>query len=75
MQTLQPQIVVASHRRADAPNDALGLTEAVAYFGQTDRLLARRRTAADFGEQMLISHPTRLNASTVLYGAAALGLS
>ena len=74
VQALQPKIVVAAHRRADAPDDAHVLSDTIAYLEEADRLLAGNPGAAHFVEQMLKSHPTRLNTATVLFGAAVLGL-
>jgi glyoxylase-like metal-dependent hydrolase (beta-lactamase superfamily II) len=75
VQARRPHIVVASHRRADAPNDARVLSDTIAYLDECDRLLDDNPTAADFVRQVLTSHPTRLNVSTLLYGVAALGLT
>jgi glyoxylase-like metal-dependent hydrolase (beta-lactamase superfamily II) len=75
VQAQRPQIVVASHRRADAPNDAQVLWDTIAYLEECERLLDGNPDAADFVQQILTSNPTRLNTSTVLYGAAALGLT
>lgn len=74
IQALHPKIVVAAHRRADAPNDAQVLSDTVAYLEDADRLLEGNPGAADFVEQMLTSNPTRLNTGTVLFGSAVLGL-
>lgn len=74
IQALHPRIVVAAHRRADAANDILVLSDTIAYLEEADRLLEGNPGAADFVEQILKSNPTRLNAGTVLFGAAVLGL-
>lgn len=74
VQALHPRIVVAAHRRPDAPNDARALSDTIAYLEEADRALAANSTAAGFVEQMLASGPVRLNASTLMFGAAALGL-
>ncbi|MDX1873245.1 MBL fold metallo-hydrolase [Mycolicibacterium sp. 120266] len=74
VQDHRPEIVVASHRRADAPNGARVLSDTIAYLDECDRILDDNPTAADFVQQIIASNPTRLNSSTVLYGAAALGL-
>ncbi|AQT82369.1 hypothetical protein B1R94_28685 [Mycolicibacterium litorale] len=75
VQALRPEIVIAAHRRADAPDDSRALTDTIGYIEQADRLLNENPSAADFTKQMLTSHPTRLNASTVLFSAASLGLT
>lgn len=74
LQALDPKIVVAAHRRPDAPNDAHVLSDTIAYIEAADRLLADDPTAAGFVEHMLRANPTRLNTATVYYGAAVLGL-
>jgi glyoxylase-like metal-dependent hydrolase (beta-lactamase superfamily II) len=74
VQALHPKIVIAAHRRTDAPNDAQVLSDTIAYIEEADQLLAENPSAAYFVEHMLKSNPTRLNTATLLYGAAALGL-
>lgn len=75
VRTRQPKIVVAAHRREGAPDDGRVLSDTIAYLEQAYRLLAENPGADEFVEQMLKLNPTRLNVSTLLYGAAALGLS
>lgn len=75
VQARHPQIVVAAHRREGAPDDIRVLTDTIAYLEHADRLLAEGTGAAEFVEQMCKLNPTRLNTATLLYGAAALGLS
>ncbi|WP_411088905.1 MBL fold metallo-hydrolase [Streptomyces sp. 061-3] len=74
IQDLKPDIVVAAHRRPDAPDDARVLADTISYLQEADRVLAGEPSAAQFIEHMLKAHPTRLNVTTLLYGAAALGL-
>jgi glyoxylase-like metal-dependent hydrolase (beta-lactamase superfamily II) len=74
VQALHPKIVVAAHRRTNAPDDARVLCDTIAYIEEADQLLAGNPSAAHFVEQMLKSNPTRINTATLLYGAAALGL-
>ncbi|MEW5808889.1 MAG: MBL fold metallo-hydrolase [Actinomycetota bacterium] len=74
VQARHPKIVVAAHRRDGSPDDARVLSDTITYLEQADRLLAEDPGAAEFVEQMLTLNPTRLNTSTLLYGAAALGL-
>lgn len=75
VQALHPEIVIAGHRRADAPDDSRALVDTIAYIEQADRLLEQNPSAVDFSRHMLMSHPTRLNASTVLFSAVSLGLT
>ena len=74
IQALAPEIVVAAHRRDDAPNDARVLADTISYLEEANRVLAEEPTAAEFIEHMLAAHPTRQNATTVIYGALVLGL-
>ncbi|WP_406497223.1 MBL fold metallo-hydrolase [Streptomyces sp. NBC_01604] len=74
IQDLKPDIVVAAHQRPDAPDNARVLADTIAYIKDADRVLEGEPTAAQFIEHMLESHPTRLNPTTVIYSAAALGL-
>lgn len=74
VQALNPQIVMTGHRRANAQNDIRALAETITYIENADRLLAETSSAVAFVEHMLELHPTRLNASTLLFSAAALGL-
>lgn len=75
LQTLNPDIVVAAHRRQDATDDAQVLADTIAYLQDADRVLATGPRAAQFVEHMLAAHPTRLNVTTLLYGAVVLGLT
>ncbi len=74
VQALKSEIVVAAHRREDAANDAQVLADTISYIEEADRLLAEGPSAAQFVEHMLAAHPTRLNVTTLVYGAARLGL-
>ncbi|MDA2892393.1 MBL fold metallo-hydrolase [Mycolicibacterium sp. BiH015] len=75
VQARHPKIVVAAHRREGAPEDARVLSDTIAYLEQADRLLAEGASAGEFVERMSQLNPTRLNVSTLMYGAVALGLS
>ncbi|TRW77592.1 MBL fold metallo-hydrolase [Mycolicibacterium sp. 018/SC-01/001] len=70
-----PETVVAAHRREGAQDDARILSDTIAYLDDADRMLAEDPTAEEFVEQMLRRHPTRVNTSTLLFGAATLGLN
>ncbi|MBT2552545.1 MBL fold metallo-hydrolase [Arthrobacter sp. ISL-5] len=74
IQALKPEIVVAAHRREDAVNDARVLADTISYLEDANRVLGEAPGAAQFIEQMLAGHPTRLNVTTLLYSAAMLGL-
>ena len=74
IQALDPQVVIASHRRLGGPDDARALSDTITYIEHADRLLETNPNAAEFVQQMLGSFPSRLNASTVMFGAAFLGL-
>jgi glyoxylase-like metal-dependent hydrolase (beta-lactamase superfamily II) len=75
IQALDPKVVVAGHRRAGAPDDPRILADTIAYLEEADRLLEGEPDVAYFVERMLRSHPNRLNAGTVMFGAALLGLT
>lgn len=74
VQAVDPEIVVAAHRRADAPNDAVVLQDTIDYLEDADRILAGGPTARGFIAQMSAAHPTRLNLTTLIFSAAMLGL-
>ncbi len=74
IQALEPVIVVAAHRREDSANDAQVLAGTISYLEEADRVLAEGPSVAQFIEHMLAAHPTRLNVTTLIYSAAALGL-
>ena len=74
IQALAPEIVVAAHRREDAPNDARVLADTISYLEEANRVLAGEPSAAEFIGHMLTAHPTRQNVTTVIYSAATLGL-
>lgn len=74
IQALEPEIVVAGHRREDAANNAQVLADTISYLEEADRVLAEGPSAAQFIEHMLAAHPTRLNVTTLIYSAAVLGL-
>ena len=71
---MRPEIVVAAHRREDAPNDARALSDTISYIREADRVPADGPSAAQFIEHMLMAHPTRLNVTTLIYSTALLGL-
>jgi glyoxylase-like metal-dependent hydrolase (beta-lactamase superfamily II) len=75
VQALDPKVVMVGHRRAGAPDDPRILADTIAYLEEADRLLQAEPDAADFVGRMLRSHPNRLNAGTVMFGAAFLGLT
>lgn len=68
---LQPEIVVAGHRRPDAPDTAQTIPDTIAYIADFDEVLARNLSVADTIASMLERHPARLNITT-LYNAAYL---
>ena len=74
IQALAPEIVVAAHRREDAPNDARVLADTISYLEEANRVLAGEPSAAEFIGHMLAAHPTRQNVTTVIYSAIVLGL-
>lgn len=76
IQSRNPQIVVASHRKADAVNDASPLEKTIEYVELGDRLLSAnpRPSLADFVAQMVEANPTRANVTTPMYGGAIQGL-
>lgn len=75
IQALGPEIVIAAHRRQDAVDDSQVLTDTIAYITEADRVLVEGPSAAQFIEHMLAAHPARLNVTTLVYGAATLGLT
>ena len=76
VQSRQPRIVVASHRKPGAVNDAGSLAETIDYLELGDRLLTAdpRPSLAEYVSQMVEANPTRVNVSTAIYTAAAQGL-
>lgn len=74
VQAVDPEIVVASHRRAGAPNDAAVLHDTIDYLNDADRILASGPTAREFIAQMRTAHPTRLNLTTLIFSTSMLGL-
>ena len=76
IQRRNPQIVVASHRKAGAVNDAISLVRTIEYLELGDQLLSAdpRPSLAGFVAQMVQAHPTRANVSTVIYGGVIQGL-
>ncbi|MFD3497096.1 MBL fold metallo-hydrolase [Streptomyces sp. NPDC058678] len=74
IQSRKPEIVIAAHRREDAIDDASPLADTIAYVELADRLLADGPSAAQFIARMVEANPTRANGTTVVFGAAMLGL-
>ncbi|MFH8974676.1 hypothetical protein [Streptomyces sp. NPDC017890] len=76
IQSRNPQVVVASHRKADAVNDASPLAKTIEYVELGDKLLSAdpRPSLADFVAQMVEADPTRANVTTLIYGGAVQGL-
>ncbi|MCX4705462.1 hypothetical protein [Streptomyces sp. NBC_01373] len=74
IQSRKPEIVIAAHRREDAIDDAGPLADTIAYVELADRLLADGPSAAQFIARMVEANPTRANVTTVVFGAAMLGL-
>ena len=74
VQALAPEIVVAAHRREDAPDDGRVLADTISYLEEANRVLAEGPSAAQFVDHMLAAHPTRQNVTTVIYSALVLGL-
>ncbi|MBT2597528.1 MBL fold metallo-hydrolase [Arthrobacter sp. ISL-72] len=74
IQELEPEIVVAAHRRADAANTGQALADTIAYLKEADDFLATDPTAEEFIDHMLAANPHRLNVSTLHYGTALMGL-
>lgn len=76
VQSRNPQVVIASHRKADAVNDAGSLAKTIEYLELGDKLLSAepRPKLADFVAQMVEANPTRANVSTPIYGGTVQGL-
>lgn len=74
VQAVEPEIVVAAHRRAGAPNDAVVLQDTIDYIEDADRILAGGPTASGFTTAMRSAHPTRHNLTTLILSTAMLGL-
>jgi glyoxylase-like metal-dependent hydrolase (beta-lactamase superfamily II) len=76
IQSRNPRIVVASHRKTDAVNDASPLAKTIEYVEFGDELLSAdpRPGLAEFVAQMVEAHPTRANVTTPIYSGAMQGL-
>lgn len=76
LQSRNPQIVVASHRKADALNDASSLAGTIEYVELGDKLLSADPlpSLAEFVARMVEANPTRANVTTAIYSGAAQGL-
>ncbi|TQM35623.1 MBL fold metallo-hydrolase [Pseudonocardia cypriaca] len=76
IQGRNPQVVVASHRKADAVNDAGALAKTIEYVELGDKLLSTdpRPTLAEFVARMVEANPTRANVTTAIYSGAVQGL-
>jgi glyoxylase-like metal-dependent hydrolase (beta-lactamase superfamily II) len=66
---LDPQTVVAAHRRPDAADTAQVIGDTIAYIRDFDEVLAQQLPAHGTIAAMLKRHPSRLNITTV-YNAA-----
>jgi glyoxylase-like metal-dependent hydrolase (beta-lactamase superfamily II) len=76
IQSRNPQVVVASHRKADAIDDASPLAKTIEYIELGDKLLSAdpRPSLAEFVAQMVEANPTRANVTTPIYSGAVQGL-
>jgi beta-phosphoglucomutase-like phosphatase (HAD superfamily) len=76
VQSRNPQVVVASHRKADAVNDASSLAKTIEYVELGDKLLSAdpRPSLAEFVAQMVEAHPTHANVTTPIYSGVIQGL-
>ncbi|MEV0119801.1 MBL fold metallo-hydrolase [Streptomyces sp. NPDC050844] len=76
IQSRNPQVVVASHRKADAVNDADPLAKTIEYVELGDKLLSAdpRPSLAEFVAQLVEANPTRANVTTPIYSGAVQGL-
>jgi glyoxylase-like metal-dependent hydrolase (beta-lactamase superfamily II) len=74
VQAMEPDIVVAAHRRPGAPTGAAVLHDMIDYIGTADRILADRPTASGFTTAMRSAYPAHLNPTTLILSAALLGL-
>jgi glyoxylase-like metal-dependent hydrolase (beta-lactamase superfamily II) len=77
VQSRNPQVVIASHRKADAINDASQLARTIEYVELADKLLSAdpRPSLARFVAQMVEANPTRANVTTAIYGGVGQGLA
>lgn len=69
---LNPRVVIASHRRPDAPDTPDVLTETIRYIEDADRILASGATMKDFIQQMATLHGNRQNVTTLYFSAYQL---
>lgn len=76
IQDLNPQVVVASHRKADAVNDAGPLAKTIEYVELGHKLLSAdpRPSLAEFVAQMVKANPTRANVTTPIYSGVLQSL-
>lgn len=76
IQSRNPQVVVASHRKADAIDDAGPLAETIEYIELGDMLLSAdpRPSLAVFVARMVEANPTRANVTTPIYSGAVQDL-
>jgi glyoxylase-like metal-dependent hydrolase (beta-lactamase superfamily II) len=76
IQSRSPRTVVASHRKADAVNDASPLAKTIEYVELGDELLSAdpRPSLAEFVARMVEANPTRANVTTPVYSGNILGL-
>lgn len=76
IQSRNPQVVIASHRKADAVNDASALAKTIEYIELGDKLLTvePRPSLTEFVAQMVKANPTRTNVTTAINSGAVQGL-
>ncbi len=76
IQSRNPHIVMASHRKATAVNDSSSLAETITYLELGDTLLNAepRPSLTEFVAQMINANPTRANVTTLIYSGATQGL-
>jgi glyoxylase-like metal-dependent hydrolase (beta-lactamase superfamily II) len=76
IQSRNPQIVVASHRRANSVNDAGPLAKTIEYVELGDKLLSAdpRPSLAEFVAQLVETNLARTNVTTAIYSGAVQGL-
>ncbi|MEM7290057.1 MAG: MBL fold metallo-hydrolase [Pseudomonadota bacterium] len=71
---LNPEVVVASHRTPDSVNDINAIKQTIAYLEDANRLIEEGITTAQFIAKMVAAYPSHKNLSTLIFGAASLGL-
>ncbi|MBP2334636.1 glyoxylase-like metal-dependent hydrolase (beta-lactamase superfamily II) [Saccharothrix coeruleofusca] len=76
IQSRAPRVVIASHRKADAVNDAGSLAKTIEYVELGDELLSAdpRPSLAEFVARVVEADPSRANITTLIYSGAVQGL-